>query len=94
MYHDVAIYVSICYYIATGNITFNHNNDKSLMFKYGRMQKKTVSWLACGSLGAWLDCMLPGVQVTTGLGFFCVHVVYVSEDCDSLLYQSMNYMSS
>ena len=24
----------------------------------------------CGSCGTCLDCMLPGVQVTTGMGFF------------------------
>ena len=50
--------------------TFNH--DKSLMFKYGRMQNKISPWLVCGSHGTCLDCMLPGVQVTTGLGFFSV----------------------
>ena len=43
--------ISIFCYISTGNITFSHNNNKSLIFKYGRMQKKTVSWLACGSHG-------------------------------------------
>ena len=44
--------------------------------------------LVCGSHGACLDCMLPGVQVTAGLGLFlCVQVVYLSdsEDNDSLL---------
>ena len=36
--------------------------------------------------GACLDCMLPGVQVTTGLGFFqCLSQLCDSEDCDSLL---------
>ena len=29
------------------------------------------------SHGACLDCMLPGVQVATGLNFFCVQVIYV-----------------
>ena len=24
----------------------------------------------CDSHGMWLNCMLPGLQVTTGLGFF------------------------
>ena len=35
--------------------------------------------------GACLDCMLPGVQVTAGLGFFLrsSHLCD-SEDCDSL----------
>ena len=61
--------------------TFNH--EKSLMFKYGRMQKKI---LVCGSHGACLDCMLPGVQVTAGLGFFlCSSHLCDNEDCDSLL---------
>ena len=48
--------------------TFNH--EKSLMFNYGRMQRKISSRLVCGSHGACLDCMLPGVQVTAGLGVF------------------------
>ena len=59
----------------TGNKTFNRK--KSLMFKYGRMQKKISSWLVCGCHGACLDCMLPGVQVTIPLGFFCAQVIYV-----------------
>ena len=45
-------------------------HKKSLMFKYGRMQKKIPSRLVCGSSGACLDCMLPGVQGTTGIGYF------------------------
>ena len=40
------------------------------MFKYGRMQRKIPSRLVCGSRDACLDCVLPGVQVTFGLGFF------------------------
>ena len=40
------------------------------MFKYGRMQKKILLQLVCGSHGACLDSMLPGVQVTAGLEFF------------------------
>ena len=33
-----------------------------------------------------LDCILPGVQVTTGLGFFlCSSHLCDNEDCDSLL---------
>ena len=42
---------------------------KSLMFKYSRMQKKISPWLVCGSRGACLDSMLPGVQVTAGVIF-------------------------
>ena len=58
------------------------------MFKYGRMKKEILFWLVCGAHGACLDCLLPGVEVTAGLGFFfCVQVIYLcdSEDCDSLL---------
>ena len=48
------------------------------MFKYGRMQK-ILSRLVCGSHGTCLDCMLPGVPVTVGLGFFlCSQVIYVT----------------
>ena len=57
------------------NKTFNH--EKSLMFKYGRMQKKISSRLVCGSHGVCLDCKLPGVQVTAGLGFFSVFKSFV-----------------
>ena len=32
------------------------------MFKYGRMQKKILSRLVCGSHGTYLDCMLPEVE--------------------------------
>ena len=55
------------------------------MFKYGRTQNKTPSKLVCGSCGACLDCVLPGVEVTTGLGFF-LHSSHLSynEDSDSL----------
>ena len=34
-----------------------------MMFKYGRMQRETLFWLARGYRGACLDCTLPGVQV-------------------------------
>ena len=66
------------------------NHDKSLIFKYGRIQRKIPSWLLCGSHGACLGCMLPGVQVTTGYwagNFFCSYSSFLSdsEDCDSLL---------
>ena len=56
------------------------------MFKYGRMQRKIPSLLVCGSRGACLDSMLPGVQVTAGLGFF-LHssCLSVSDDSDPLL---------
>ena len=43
---------------------------KSLMFEYGRMQKKIPPRLVCGSRGTCLVNMLPGIQVTTGQGFF------------------------
>ena len=55
----------ICY-----SSTCKHEHEKSLMCKYGRIQKKISPRLVCGSHGACLDCMLPGVQVTAGLGFF------------------------
>ena len=45
---------------------------------YGRMQNKIpprLRRLACGSRGTCLDCMLPGIQVTAGLGFFCAQVI-------------------
>ena len=55
-------------------------------FKYGRMQKKISPWLVCGSPGTCLDCMLPGVQVTAGLGCFLFSSYLCdSEDSDSLL---------
>ena len=53
------------------------------MFKYGRMQKNIPPYLVCGSHGACLDSMLPGVQVNAGLGFF-QHSSHLS-DSDSLL---------
>ena len=55
------------------------------MCKYDRMQRNTSPWLVRSSHGACLDCMLPGVQVSTGLGFF-LHPshLYDYEDCDSL----------
>ena len=64
----------------------NLNHKKSLMFKYGRMKKEISFRLVCGTHGACLDCLLPGVEVTTGLGFFlCSSYLCDSEDCDSLL---------
>ena len=61
-------------------------HEKSLMFKYGRMQRKISSWLVYGFHGACLDCMLSEVEVTAGLGFF-LHSSCLcdSEDYDSLL---------
>ena len=56
--------------------TFNH--EKSPMLKYGIMYKKISSRLVCGSHDTCLDCMLPGLEVTAGLGFFCVQVIYVT----------------
>ena len=55
----------------------NQIHEKSLMSKYGRVQKKISLRLVRGSHGACLDCMLIGIQVTAGLGFFCVLVIYV-----------------
>ena len=61
------------------------------MIKYGRMQREIPSELVCGSCGACLDCMLPGVQVTAGLGFFSAFRSFKlseeSEDSDSLLHK-------
>ena len=59
------------------------------MFKYGRMQKKIPPRLVCGSHGACLDSMLPGVQVTVRLGFF-LYSSHLSdgEDSHSLLSSS------
>ena len=59
------------------------------MFKHDRMQKKNCLWLVCGSCGVCLDCMLPGIEVTAGLGFF-LHSNSSSdcEDSDSLLHKA------
>ena len=47
------------------------------------------SWLVRGSYGTCLCCMLPGVQVTTELGFFLhSNRLCDSVDCDSLLSQA------
>ena len=56
------------------------------MFKYGIMQKKIPPRLVCVNHCACLDGMLPGVQVTAGLGFF-LHSSRLSDsgDSDSLL---------
>ena len=64
------------------------------MFKYSRMQKKVSSWLVCGPYGVCLDYILPGVQVTTGLGFF-LHLSHLcgSEDHHSLLYRPMAFLA-
>ena len=67
----MAIQVMLFYILIVYWITKTFNHEKSLMCKYGRMQKKISPRLVCGSHGACLDCMLPGVQVTAGLGFFC-----------------------
>ena len=55
------------------------------MFKYGRMQKKISPQLVCGSHGACLDCMLPGVQIASRLGFF----LHSSHLCDNGDYDSL-----
>ena len=60
------------------------------MIKYSRKQKEIPSRLVCGSCGVCLDCTLPRVQVTTGLGFFLYsgHLISgESEDSDSLLHK-------
>ena len=36
-----------------------------------------VIMLVRGSHSAYLDCLLPGIKVTTRLGFFCIQVIYV-----------------
>ena len=52
-----------CYQYATTETlitTYEINGtryEKSLMFKYGRMQRKIPPWLVCGSHGACLDSM-------------------------------------
>ena len=38
--------------------------------RYNRIQRKIPPWLVCGSCGACLDGVLPGVQVTVELGYF------------------------
>ena len=54
--------------------------------KYGKTQKKIPPGLVCGSRGACLDSVLPGVQVTARLGFFlCSGCLGDSDDSDSLL---------
>ena len=55
------------------------------MFKYGRMQKKVLSQLVCGSCGMCQDSTLLGVQVTTRLGLFLhsSHLVYSEDSGDS-----------
>ena len=46
--------------------------------------------VVCSSRGTCLDSLLPGVQITAGLGFFCVPVVLSdSEDSDSLLLRGL-----
>ena len=49
----------------------------SLMFKYGRMQKKILSWLVYGSNGAWLDFMLSSWSHHWTRIYFSVQVIYV-----------------
>ena len=57
------------------------------MFKYSGTQKKIPPRLVCGSCGACLVNMLPGVQVIAGLGFYSVFgsfsEVISSEESDS-----------
>ena len=49
---------------------YRFKHEKSLMFKYGRMQRKIPSQLVRGFHSVSLECMLLGVQVTTELGLF------------------------
>ena len=63
------------------------NHGKSLMFKYGRMQRKIPSRLGCGTHGMCLDSILVGVQVIAGLKFFLQSSHLVCEDSDPLLYR-------
>ena len=65
-------YYIIMYSVYISKIQGMVGTKKSLMIKYGRMQKEIPSRLVRGSFGMCLDCMLLGVQVTTGLGFFTV----------------------
>ena len=53
------------------------------------MRKGNPSRSVCGSCGVYLDCVLPGVQVTAGLGFF-LHSSHLidCEDSDSLLHNA------
>ena len=46
------------------------SHKKSLLYMYSWMQNKIPSQFVCGSSGACLEYVLPGVQVTAGLGFF------------------------
>ena len=50
----------------------NLDHKKSLMF---RMHRKIPPRFVCVSHGACLNSMLPGVQVTATLGFFCIQAV-------------------
>ena len=53
-------------------------------------QRKMLPRLVCGSRGACLDSMFPGVQVTAGLEFFwCSAHLSDSEDSDSLLWRGL-----
>ena len=49
--------------------------------------EKIPSRLVCGSHGAWLDCMLLKIQITSQLGLVSVYKLFMcySEDSDSLL---------
>ena len=65
------------------------NHEKSLMFKYRRMQRKIPSRLVYGSCGTCLDCTLivwGSSHCWAGI-FVCVQIIIVCEDYDSLLYR-------
>ena len=68
IYRAIGLLFSMIQHTCTCNIRIH--SLETLMFNYGRMHKNIPPRLVCGSRGACLDCMLPGVQVTAGLGFF------------------------
>ena len=61
------------------------NHEKSLMFKYGRMQRKIPPQIVCCSYGACLNCMLPEVKLPLGRDFLAFKSLSDSENCNSLL---------
>ena len=68
---------SVCCKIVWKELNPSLIHEISLLSKYGRMQIEIPSQFVCGSRGACLDCVFPGVQSTTGLEFFCVQFIYV-----------------
>ena len=65
--HSTQLSYSIAQFIFTCDL---QACTKTMPVNVSVLGKKPISsWLACGSHGACLDCVLPGVQVTAGLGF-------------------------